>query len=832
MWVRNIPIMNTLSLNGAWQLTEVATGETTPATVPGCVHTDLMAANKLPDPWYRDQELAGIDLWAEDWTYTRTFQIPEDFLAQPYVVLRCEGLDTVAVVSINGVEVLRAENMFRTWEADVKDALKAGENTIEVVFPSPKEETLRRDAEKHLPGWNLFYDDYRGKSYLRKMACAFGWDWGPRAPTAGIWKDIALLGFTSRLTDVRVKQEHEGEAVTVVVHANTEGTFSSVRHRLMLAGEVVAEAEGAEAALVVSAPQLWWPNGLGEQPLYTLTVELLDGSDMVDTITKQIGLRKLDLVRENDAFGESFRFRVNGRDFFAKGANWIPCDVFPSRISDATYRDLLRSAQEANMNMIRVWGGGIYEHDIFYDLCDELGILIWQDFMFACSTYPTFDDGFLENVKIEAAQNVRRLRHHACLALWCGNNELEQGLVQDEWTDRAMSWDDYKPLFDVVLRDIVQREDGVTPYWPSSAHTPGENRKNHNDPAKGDAHAWSVWFGGEPFEAQRNWKFRFMSEFGFQSFPEPRTVEAFTKPEDRHLTGWIMDFHQRSGPGNKTIFNYLLDWFCPPRSFADSLWLTQLTQALCIQYAAEHARRIQGRMDGLLYWQLNDMWPGATWSSVDVHGRWKALQYFAQRFFAPVLVSIVEDPVASTMAIHVSNQRRTEVSVEVQWRLMTTNGETLREGTHRTMVDSQTNVCVETVECSEARFRKGNRRLPVEIRNHPTPPYEGDRDLVFFATAQEDGVELSRNLATFARPKHLLLPTPNFDISVNGNQVTIASDVVSPWTRMSIQDTDARFSDNFFHVIPGAPVVTAISCPEAWTKDALEITPLHKHWEE
>lgn len=828
--------MLSLSLNGSWELTELATRLITPATVPGCVHTDLLAAGKLPDPWYRDQELAGKDLWEKDWSYRRTFVVPLEVRAQPHIVLRCAGLDTVAEVYLNDRRVLQADNMFRTWEADVKAVLREGENEVEVRFPSPAEETRRLADERPLPGWNHYEQAHRGKSYLRKMACAFGWDWGLRAPTAGIWKGVELLGFSHRLENVRVQQVHTGDQVKVVVSTPTVGT---VRTALELDGQMVVEGELSDGAvdLEVPHPQLWWPNGLGAQPLYTLRVELLEGGKSVDSWDRRIGLRKLELIQQPDEWGTCFRFRVNGVYFFAKGANWIPCSVWPSSITRETYADLLESAADSGMNMIRVWGGGIYEHDAFYDLCDERGILLWHDFMFACSTYPTFQDAFIENVRQEAIEQVQRLRHHACLALWCGNNELEQGLVQDAWTDQAMSWADYKPLFDDVLKEIVETHDGATAYWPSSPHTPGENRSDHNDPSMGDAHAWSVWFGGQPFEAQRNWTFRFMSEFGFQSFPEPRTVEAFTAPEDRQLTSWIMDFHQRSAPGNKTIFNYLLDWFCPPKSFEESLWLTQLTQALCIQYAAEHARRIPGRMDGLLYWQLNDLWPGATWSSIDVHGRWKALQFFAKRFFAPALVSVVEDLVGSTMALHVSNHRREELVGELHWQVMSTSGESIREGRERVSVPSQTNRTITTLDLREERLRRGDRRLPLEILHTPHPPFEGDRELICFVRLLVDGEEVSRNLATFARPKHLLLSDPQLKttweaLTPTQAQVTVAASKPSPWTRMEVAGADVRYSDNFCHVLPGAPAVIQVTSRDDQPLEAesLRVVALRETW--
>ena len=807
-----------LSLNGPWRLSRTDGSHACDATVPGCVHTDLMAVDVIPDLWYRDNEKDIHWVCHEDWMYERSFEVTTEFIGHDSVVLRCEGLDTLATVSINGEEVGGADNMFRVWEYDVKPHLREGENIITVRFDSPIPLMKRRDEERRLPGWNLFHEDFRGKSYVRKMACGFGWDWGPMAPTAGIWKPITLLGRDGRIDDLRITQRHGDGAVSLDVGTQASGRGESLRITISRDQQTVAEqtvnvTDGiGNASIVIPNPALWWPRGMGEQPLYDVNIELLDAEgNILDDAHRRVGLRTLELVQEPDEHGTSFRFRCNGRDVFAKGGNWIPCDVFPSRISDNTYRSQLQACADAHMNMLRVWGGGLYEDDRFYDLCDELGIMVWQDLMFACSTYPTFDPSWMENVKQEAIGNIKRLRHRASLALWCGNNELEQGLVAPQWDAWAMSWEDYKPLFDVMLAELTAEHGGVTPYWPCSPHTPGDDakRKNFNDATVGDAHAWSVWFGGQPFEAQRKWMFRFMSEFGFQSFPEPRTVESFTLPEDRSLTGWVMDYHQRSGPGNQNIFKYLLEWFQPPTDLDASLWLSQLTQALCIQYAAEHARRIQGRMDGLLYWQVNDLWPGATWSSIDVYGRWKALHHFARRFFSPVLVSIVEDHGTSTIEVHVSNHRPDAAEVEVRLLFTDARGDERGRSLHAVTVPSQSDAVAATLPVGELRRERGTDRLPLEVRNFPDAPIEGDRDLLIWAQAFVDGEEVSRNLCTFARPKHLLLRRPGFtfDVAAGADEttfdVTISASTASPWTRIYIEGRDAWYSDNFVHITPG-----------------------------
>ncbi|MCC5806762.1 MAG: glycoside hydrolase family 2 protein [Opitutales bacterium] len=823
--------MRTIDLNGPrWTFRVASGGSPRPASVPGCVHTDLLAAGAVPDPWWRDNEGALDWVWREDWIYCRTFTLSAEDASAPILKLCCDGLDTLTTVFVNGAEVLRADNMFRAWEADLRGFARTGENEIEVRFASPSVVIEAGHARRPLPAWNVFSEAFRGRSYVRKMGCAFGWDWGPALPTAGIWRCIRVTAGAGRLRGLpRVRQEHRADGtVALKVSGESEGAALGVKISLSLDGRMVAETESPVAGgrftcrLDVPDPRLWWPNGMGEQPLYGLRAELHgpDGA-VLDVSAMRIGLRTVELIREPDSFGTSFLFRVNGRRLFAKGANWIPCDIFPSRVDERVYARLLGDAAESHFNMLRVWGGGIYEHPRFYDLCDELGLLVWQDFMFACSTYPAFDTAFMDNVRAEAEEAVRTLRHRPCLALWCGNNEIEQGFVDwvgDEWRGGRMPARDYSLLFDEALPEIVAREDGATPYWPCSPHTPGANRAEFNDPAAGDAHAWSVWFGGEPFEAQRKWTFRFMSEFGFQSFPEPRTVETFTLPADRALNSWVMDYHQRSGPGNGTILRYLYEWFSPPAAFEDTLWMTQLTQALCIQYAAEHARRIQGRMDGLLYWQFNDMWPAPTWSSIDVYGRWKALQFLAARFFAPVCLSVVESLEESTMELHVSNHRPVDLRAQVRWVLTSASGEILRDGTVGICVPSQANRCAFVVDCAE--WRDGSPPLPLETRFCPHPPRAADRDLVLFAWVEEDDTELSRSMAFFAKPKHLDLREPRVsvewaDAGAGEWRLTLRTDVPAPWTQLVAEDENARFSDNFLHLHPAFPATVRLRAADA-----------------
>ncbi len=456
--------MEIITLNGRWQLRQagLAKSDWLPAAVPGCVHTDLMAAQAIPDPFYRDNEKEVMWVGEAEWLYRRSFVLKDTLFAKEHLLLHCAGLDTLATIRINGQEIGRTDNMFRTWDFDIREFVHPGENEIEIQFASALRIGQEKLALKYIHSWSTDSHKLPGGNYIRKAACHFGWDWGPKLVTCGIWRDIEIRAFDTHLANIHITQDHSQTGqVTLDIQVQAEsleGQPLTAVCTVTFSRAVVAQQEAALAGdqalftIPISNPQLWWPNGLGEQSLYSVEVRLEDGQgSMLDKWQRRIGLRTLELDRHEDEWGESFQFRANGVPFFAKGANWIPADSFITRLSDDHYRRLLEDATVAHMNMLRVWGGGIYEQDIFYDLCDELGITIWQDFMFACATYPTFDEEFMASVQEEAIDNIQRLRHHACLALWCGNNELEQGLVSPEWTQMSMGMDDYGRLFDELL---------------------------------------------------------------------------------------------------------------------------------------------------------------------------------------------------------------------------------------------------------------------------------------------------------------------------------------------------------------------------------------------
>jgi beta-mannosidase len=554
-------------------------------------------------------------------------------------------------------------------------------------------------------------------------------------------------------------------------------------------------------------PQLWWPNGYGGQPLYDVTVALYgpDGAPL-DQHAKRIGLRTLELRRRKDKFGESFVFVVNGVPIFAKGANWIPADSFPNRVTPERYRFLLQSAAQAHMNMIRVWGGGFYEEEVFYDLCDELGLLVWQDFTFACAVYPT-NARFVESFRQEAVEALRRLRHRACLALWCGNNEMEEGWVEWGWGKRfpAKSKQGYDHLYHRLLPAWVAREDPDTPYWPSSPSS-GRPFDKPNAEERGDGHYWKVWFAMAPFTEYRKHLFRFMSEFGFQSLPPFETVKTFAEPRDWNMTSRIMEHHQRSGPGNSKIIYQLLDQFRLPKDFASLCYLTQVLQAEGIRYGVEHWRRHRQRVMGILYWQLDDCWPVCSWSSIDYFGRWKALHYAARRFFAPVLLSAEEQ--GSRVDLHVTNDGRQPFAGRAAWRLETLAGEVIKRGELPLRARPSANTRLKRLDFA--------RELTPDSRRALILVYE-------LLTAAGD--LLSRGVLSFVPHKHVELCDPGLqaELTDDGSEwrVTLRARALARFVEVSFEDVIAVWSDNFFDLPAGCERVVSCAKQPGQTLEAL-----------
>ncbi len=804
-------------LTGDWFLWQLGTDEWLPGHVPGGVHTDLLALGRIPDPFVGDNELSVQWVAEADWEYSTLFSASPELLAEDQVWLVCDGLDTLATVTLNGQALGQTDNMFRQYRWEVKTLLHpadTGDNELEIRFASPVRYAAAQQAVRPLPGVSQAIP---GGPYLRKAPCQFGWDWGPQLPPIGIWKDIRLEGYTgARLAEVHLRQDHAGDQVTVTARVTVERQgdaplAATVRITApdgdVLTGEATVDESGAALVRVpIPHPALWWPNGYGAQPLYPVEVTLRSGAAAdtppLDRQTYHIGLRTVELRQEADQWGRSFVFVVNGVPIFAKGSNWIPADSFPTRISDAYLEGLIRSAAETHQNMLRVWGGGFYEEERFYDLCDRYGILVWQEFIFSCSIYPLHDPAFVANVREEAVQNIRRLRHRASLALWCGNNEMEWGWHDWNW-DRPDMQDlkaAYDQFFHHTLPAWCRAEDPDHAYWPSSpsSDTPFVDP---NGQRQGDAHYWDVWHGRKPFTAYRDQYPRFMSEFGFQALPPLATIRTYAEEADWNMTSYIMERHQKNASGNSLMVGQMLDTFRLPQDFASLVYLSLVLQAEGIRYGVEHWRRHPERVAGTLYWQLNDCWPVASWASVDYFGRWKALHYAARRFYAPVLLSVEDQP--PEQRIYVTNDRQVVWGGTVRWSLETLNGDLLLSGEAPVLAPPQAAALVQTVNCADY-VTDTNRRA-----------------VVFIAELRQGEQVIARQVVPFVPTKHLALTDPAVMATPRreGDQlvVDVAARSLARLLEVSLDGTDVVFSDNYFDLPAGRVATVSAPWPAGWT---------------
>ena len=800
--------MQRQSLAGAWQFRQSGGEEWMPATVPGGVHTDLLALGRIPDPFVGDNEKRVAWVAQSDWEYRRSFSVSPEVLEREHIWLVCDGLDTLASLTLNGHPLGSTANMFRGYRWDVKPMLKAEGNELHIHFESVVMHAAQKQALRALHGVSQAIP---GGPHVRKAPCQFGWDWGPQLPPIGIWKDIRLEAFdVARLSEVHLRQFHLDGLVRLEAHLEVEHWIPGLSTLLQVTApdgtlrtvSAMLEA-GADhrLSLEIENPLLWWPNGLGDQPLYYIDIRLSQSDTVLDKKEYQLGLRTIELRQEPDEWGRSFTFVVNGQPFFAKGSDWIPADSFPTRLTEAALEDLIRSAAQTHQNMLRVWGGGFYEDERFYDLCDRYGILVWQDFIFACSIYPLDEPEFLENVRVEVMENVRRLRHRAALALWCGNNEMEQGWAEWNWNKPELQGlkAAYDLFFHHTLAEWCAAEDPDHAYWPSSpsSNTPFENP---NGQIQGDAHYWDVWHGRKPFTAYRNQYPRFMSEFGFQALPPLETIHTYAAEAEWNMTSYIMEQHQKNASGNALMVGQMLDTFRLPKDFESLVYLSMVLQAEGIRYGVEHWRRHTRRVAGTLYWQLNDCWPVASWSSLDYFGRWKALHYAARRFYAPLLLSIEDDP--PCQSIFLSSDLREEWQGLVRWSLETLEGKLLTCGEKITQVEPLGVAIVERLDFSS--FLTDDTR----------------RELVFTAELWQGEQCLTRQTSFFAPTKHLLLTDPQIDSNLTLKDGLLAIDLsarsLARLVECSLTGADVIFSDNYFD-LPAQKVITVTApLPVEW----------------
>ena len=799
--------MQKQSLTSLWQFRQLGSIEWLPAQVPGGVHTDLLALGRIPDPFVGDNEKRVAWVAESDWEYRTTFSVQADVFERKQAWLVCDGLDTLASLTLNGKELGETNNMFRQYRFDVKPLLKAENNELVITFKSPVNYVTEKNAIRPMNGVS---QAIAGGPHLRKAPCQFGWDWGPQLPPIGIWKDIYLEAYDStRITEVHLRQSHDNGNVTVSARVEVENAHAPLSATLL-----VTAPDGSEQAESVSFtstsgfismqiqnPQLWWPNGLGAQPLYQVRVVLSEADQTLDEKKYQMGLRKIELRQEADEWGKSFTFVVNDHPFFAKGADWIPADSFPTRLTEESLEGLIRSAVATHQNMLRVWGGGFYEEERFYDLCDKYGILIWQDFIFSCSIYPLDEPEFLENVRVEVQENVRRIRHRASLALWCGNNEMEQGWVEWSWQNPEIEIlkDLYDKFFHHTLKEWCNAEDPDNVYWPSSpsSDTPFENP---NGQIQGDAHYWDVWHGGKPFTAYRNQYPRFMSEFGFQALPPLETIRTFADESEWNMTSYIMEQHQKNASGNVLMVRQMLDTFRLPKDFESLVYLSLVLQAEGIRYGVEHWRRHTKRVSGTLYWQLNDCWQVASWSSLDYFGRWKALHYAARRFYAPLMLSIEDAPPKQT--IFISSDMMKDWSGKVRWALVDLDGKVLESGEKVASVSTNGVTEVEALDFSQ--------HLNLDSR----------RELAFMAELWEGDTCLTRQMAFFIPTKHLALKDPQIKskLSVKNGvlSIEVSSKSLARLVECSLNGADVVFSDNYFDLPAQTKVTVTAPLPNSW----------------
>lgn len=822
-----------IRLDHGWMFSQAGSGKWMTATVPGTVHQDLLAHQLIPNPFWATNEQLVQWVENEDWEYKTVFSVTPEQLARDGAMLTFEGLDTYADVYLNGALLLKADNMFVGYDVPVKDVLREGENRLYIRFRSPIKETL--------PQWVTNGFDYpadndhaekRLSVFTRKAPYSYGWDWGIRMVTCGIWRPVTLRFYdVAVIGDFHVKQrsltDRQAELTNEIELTNASYGSKDLLIKAIASykGTTCAEAEQTtvlnpgtnryDIPLTIDKPVRWMPNGWGEPALYDFTVLVMHKGDTIASAHHRIGLRTVRLVNEKDEHGESYYFEVNGIPMFAKGANYIPNDILLPSMTDERYVTLFRDIKEAHMNVIRVWGGGTYEDDRFYDLADENGILIWQDFMFGCTIYPA-DPVFLKRVADEADYNIRRLRNHACLAMWCGNNEVLEGLKFWGWQSRYAPEvyeqfnRNYDRLFRTLLPAKVKEWDEGRFYIHTSPYFANWGRPDSWN--IGDSHNWGIWYGKKPFESVDTEIGRFQSEFGFESFPEMKTIATFADSADYAIDSDVMKAHQKSTMGNDLIRTYMERDFIVPERFEDFVYVGLVLQGQGMRHCFEAHRRNRPYCMGTLYWQLNDSWPVVSWSGIDYYGNWKALHYQARRAFAPVIISTIHEQGNLNVYV-VSDRLDDEKDVTLDMTLMDFNGRKVA----RTSVKA-------SIPANSSNKVYG-RQLDGWVGE-----VQRKNCLLLSVLKDKKGYELARDVHYFLPTKDLNLPRTKvysrLKVTDGRCELILSSPQLAKDVFVQVPYQGARFTDNFFDLLPGEKRRIIITSPEikAGTKPAVKIT--------
>ncbi|MCI8561164.1 MAG: glycoside hydrolase family 2 protein [Dorea sp.] len=774
-------------LNKNWQMRRMGGDhKMRPAVVPGTVYTDLLQNGDMEDPFWKDNEIRALPLMEDDYEYETRFELDGGFAGQDRILLRFDGLDTIADIYLNQRYIGKAFNMHRVWEYDVTGDIKEKENVLRIILHSPLKH-IREEFEKCRTLGSE--DAMDGFVHMRKAHCMFGWDWGAHLPDAGIFRKVSLVGIKgARLDSVYIRQEHTKDWVDLHLGVPGEDLYEV---EITDPDGMTSHYGDSPKKISIERPMLWWPNGYGDQPLYTVKVTLYADGEKADVWERRIGLRTMTMKIEKDQWGESFAHEVNGVAIFAMGADYIPEDHLIGRVTKETTRKLLEQCTAANYNTVRVWGGGYYPDDWFYDICDELGLVVWQDFMFACAVYELTPE-FKANIRQEFIDNIKRIRHHACLGLWCGNNEMEMFVEEGHhWVTKKTEVRDYVIMYEQLIPEVLAEYDPQTFYWPASPSSGGAFDEP-NSPDRGDVHYWQVWHGNRPFSEYRKYYFRYASEFGFQSFPSEKTIETFTDdPKDMNIFSYVMEKHQRQYGANGKIMNYLQQIYLYPTDFKTLIYASQLLQADAIRYGVEHFRRNRGRCMGAIVWQLNDCWPVISWSSIDYCGRWKALHYAEKRFFAPLMISCQEEGMMTqeadmnrehfvfekSMQLNVANETRSGQKVLVSWAVRNAKAEVLRDG--------------------------GSKEIDVPalssvwLDKELLPDLDVFSEYVSYELCQ-DGETISEGTVIFSYPKYFRYEDPRLSYRVEGDEIIVSAEAYAKSVEIQNEKEDFILSDNYF----------------------------------